>query len=492
MPTFLTPDQLAAENAADARKIRAAMSEFLLRGSRVSSSRPRFHIPKEGDSDYPEFRQSVDAVLYGRARSGVERAGDMLMLPQGVSSKMIPMSEIMQKQDEKHNDVLKKPWFVQETSNREEVMAEYIRDNADELLKHVPVNCSKFRLLWEQRLAIVSMTVAMPAETFTSCEIPREAMDEITQPGRRKQPFVIRYSLEKNMLPVFTVADYCTGSGKTIMAISAALSLLCSRERWSDLKANYVSILRARIRENNSGLCKMESVESARLARLAIMFVPATVLSAWHQFCQSAVFGAKEAFGQSTDVLVWKGVGGRTQSVEEALHSGKPVLWVLPMESDSLKVVQKYPDIGYAVRIFDEMNMRMVQRYDKPESTALFNYVVRAPPTRSHQLPSAPTQPCQAHTAPCPHPARRPKRPSRACARPPTATPATRCAWPSAATTAPSTMSRRSWATATTRPCRPRSSTSARCGSLRRPSSSAASSRMACRRTCHWASGCTK
>jgi hypothetical protein len=162
------------------------------------------------------------------------------------------------------------------------------------------------------------------------------------------------------------------------MAISAALSLLCSRERWRELKANYVSILRTRIRENNSGLCKMESVESARLARLAIMFVPATVLSAWHQFCQSAVFGAKEAFGQSTDVLVWKGVGGRAQSVEEALHSGKPVLWVLPMESDSLKVVQKYPDIGYAVRIFDEMNMRMVQRYDKPESTALFNYVTQA------------------------------------------------------------------------------------------------------------------
>lgn len=386
MPTFLTPDQLAAENAADARKIRAAMTEFLLRDSRVSSSRSRFRIPEEGDSDYEEYQESASEVLrsqhnrYGYGSSGADRdrAGDMLMLPEGVTSKMIPMSEIMKKQDEKHQAVLKKPWFVQETSNREEVMAEYIRDNVDELLKHVPVSCSKFRLLWEQRLAIVSMTVAMPEETFTSCEIPREAMDEITQPGRRKQPFVIRYSLEKNMLPVFTVADYCTGSGKTIMAISAALSLLCSRERWRELKANYVNILRARIRENNSGLCKMESVESARLARLAIMFVPATVLSAWYQFCQSAVFGAKEAFGQSTDVLVWKGVGGRTQSVQEALHSGKPVLWVLPMESDSLKVVQQYPDIGYAVRIFDEMNMRMVQRYDKPESTALFNYVTQA------------------------------------------------------------------------------------------------------------------
>lgn len=218
MPTFLTQDQLAAENAADARKIRAAMAEFLLRDSRVSSSRSRFRIPEEGDSDYDEFKACVDEVLrsqdnrygYGSGSSGADRdrAGDMLMLPEGVSSKMIPMSEIMKKQDEKHQAVLKKPWFVQETSNREEVMAEYIRDNVEELLKHVPVSCSKFRLLWEQRLAIMSMTVPMPEETFTSCEIPREAMDEITQPGRRKQPFVIRYSLEKNMLPVFTVADY--------------------------------------------------------------------------------------------------------------------------------------------------------------------------------------------------------------------------------------------------------------------------------------------
>jgi hypothetical protein len=212
MPTFLTREQLAAENAADAIKIRAAMTEFLCRDSRVASSRPssRFRVPESEDSDYEEFQESLDEVRRSRYVHDADRdsAGDMLMLPEGVSSKVIPMSEIMEKQDEKHKAVLKKPWFVQETSNREEVMAEYIRDNVEELLKHVPVSCSKFRLLWEQRLAIVSMTRAMPDETFTSCEIPREAMDEITQPGRRKQPFVIRYSLEKNMLPVFTVADY--------------------------------------------------------------------------------------------------------------------------------------------------------------------------------------------------------------------------------------------------------------------------------------------
>ena len=172
--------------------------------------------------------------------------------------------------------------------------------------------------------------------------------------------------------------QYCTGSGKTIMAIMAALSLLCHKERWAELKRGYTDALRSRIRETHSGLCKMESVESGRLARAALIFVPATMLSHWYRTAMSAVFGIKEAFGQAVDVVVWKGLGGRDQSLREAHETGKPVLWVLPMEAESMKSVRAHPDIGYVVRIYDELNMQMKTRYEQPESVPLFNYIVRA------------------------------------------------------------------------------------------------------------------
>ena len=161
------------------------------------------------------------------------------------------------------------------------------------------------------------------------------------------------------------------------MAIMAALMLLCCREQWAALKRDYKDILRARIRETHSGLCKGESVSKGKLARLAVMFVPSNMLTHWYKTAQSAVFGCKEVYGQGLDVVVWKGEAGY-HSVREAYDSGKPTLWILPMEPDSMKPMRASPDIGYAVRIFDELNMPMRTRYDQMESPACFNYVTQA------------------------------------------------------------------------------------------------------------------
>ena len=161
------------------------------------------------------------------------------------------------------------------------------------------------------------------------------------------------------------------------MAVMAALSLLCSNLRWEALRSSFRGLLEDRTREEHSGLCKIDNTDAARLARLAIMFVPATTLSHWYKTAQSAVFGVKECFGPATDVRVWRGLGGRNHSMQEALDCGQPVLWILPMESDSMQAVRKSPHIHYAVRIFDELNVQMRKRYDEPESLPLYNYVVR-------------------------------------------------------------------------------------------------------------------
>ena len=45
------------------------------------------------------------------------------------------------------------------------------------------------------------------------------------------------------------------------------------------------------------------------------------------------------------------------------------------MASESMSVLQANPEIGYAVRIMDELNMSMRTRSEQPESTTVFNYV---------------------------------------------------------------------------------------------------------------------
>jgi hypothetical protein len=162
------------------------------------------------------------------------------------------------------------------------------------------------------------------------------------------------------------------------MAIMAALTLLTSKTHWDALKAGYKSLLQTRTQEPHSGLCKMGKLENARLARVALAFVPATTLTHWYNTALSAVFGICETHGRHVDVLVWKGNKDPHQSLQDAYESGKPVIWILPMESDSMHVVRKSSHICYAVRIFDELNMPMRSRYDQPESIALFSYITQA------------------------------------------------------------------------------------------------------------------
>jgi hypothetical protein len=298
--------------------------------------------------------------------------GDLLTLPDGVQRIAIDMDTIMASADAQHMAVLQKPWFVHESTNREKAFAKYVLEFLETLLLTVPVRCRDFCLLAEQRLAILSMITPLPVDVYVNCEIPREAMEVITPRGSRKMPFHVRYRLEKNKLPTFAVATHCTGSGKTVMAIMAALSLLCSDMRWKGLKHSFRGLLEDRTREEHSGLCKIDNTDHARLARLSIMFVPATTLSHWYKTAQSAVFGVKECFGPATDVVVWRGLGGRDQNMQEALDRGRPVLWILPMESESMQAVRKFPNIHYAVRIFDELNVAMRSRYDQPESLAMY------------------------------------------------------------------------------------------------------------------------
>lgn len=208
MPAYLTPSEIKDRNGRHCTEITALLNRAL---QEASAPPPPIVCPPNDHADTARLEQRMHVVSHAELIANErerERVGDMLALPDDVMRKEIPMTEIMDMMNAQHDAVLKNPWFVRVTTNRQRVVCEFLLANIKELLTQVPLRCRDFDLLPEQRLAILCMVVAMPVETFTHCEIPREAMQELTQPGRRKEPFDIRYCLEANMMPTFSVADF--------------------------------------------------------------------------------------------------------------------------------------------------------------------------------------------------------------------------------------------------------------------------------------------
>lgn len=208
MPIFLTPPEIERRNGRHHTKITALLTRAL---QEASAPPPPMVCPPDDRADTARLEEQMRNVSHARLIADNrkrERVGDMLALPDDVLRKEIQMTDIMDMMNAQHDAVLNNPWFVRVTTNRQRVVCEFLLANLCELLAQVPLRCRDFDLLPEQRLAILCMVVAMPVETFTHCEIPREAMEELTDPRRRKEPFDIRYCLEPNALPTFTVAAF--------------------------------------------------------------------------------------------------------------------------------------------------------------------------------------------------------------------------------------------------------------------------------------------
>lgn len=355
----LSQSDVQKRNAKHASEIKKLLSSFLQNATSAPAS--------------AQVAPSADADYY----AGRDRMADILKLEEGETTKMVPIAEIMASADAQADAVVQTPWFCSVVSNREVATARHFLDNIDDLIKQVPLRCRSFSLLAVQRLAILTIVTPIPVAVSTRVTIDANAMRRLTDSGSRKQPFDVKYSMDAGATPCVTIADYCTGSGKTIIAIQAALSVLCNDARWEQMQRDYPNTLRLRLRESHSGLCRMDTLDSARLARAALIFVPASMLSHWFDTAQSAVFGVREVFGSHVDVVVWKGMG-RGQSLQEVVNLQKPVIWVLPLEADSNKAVRAFPNIGFAIRVFDELNVAMRSRNEQPESVALQNIITQA------------------------------------------------------------------------------------------------------------------
>ena len=306
-----------------------------------------------------------------------DEMGALLAIPENQDCHKLTIAQVLESADIQHSKLLECPWYVSEESNKDLEVAKHIHANVPELLKKIPHRCRDFDLLSEQRLAIASIIDPLPVETWTNLKIPRSSMEQLTPPGCRKQEFCEKYYLERNRLPMFTVADLSTGSGKTIMAIMAALIMLVDVERWANMKKEFKDILYSRRREQYSGLVSGTGIESMCLARLCICYVPGTVVTHWYRTAESAIFGIRETFGADTKVNLWKGKSTH-HSIRAAYELDQPVLWILPMEASSLDVELKFPECVYPVRIMDELNVKMQKKYQGEMSSPLFTYIVRS------------------------------------------------------------------------------------------------------------------
>ena len=355
---MLRPTRVAEINAAHAQAIKVWLRNHLEAPDEVSV--------RPDDPSFPAGRFAEDNHVI-----------DLLTLPPGDTKKVVDIDEVLRSADRQRDRVVALPACVDEETNKGRLMARFFLKNIDKLLLQVPVRCSDFFLLPSQRLAILALTTPMPREIHCRLTIPTSAMRELTKPGARKMAMDVRLALPANGLPAFALADYATGSGKTAMALMAALSLLCSAERWTHLQSKYREILSQRLLEPACGLLRGEPVASSKLARMAIVFAPPALVNHWYNTALSCVACLKEVYGRDVEVEVWKGEPSRN-GVLRAYESGKVIIGIYKADAEATSILRKSPGVGVAVRIYDELNTPITTRYDSVESPVCFNYIVQA------------------------------------------------------------------------------------------------------------------
>lgn len=310
--------------------------------------------------------------------------GELLKIPEGRDHVRLSIAEVLASANLEHSKLLEPPWYVEEQSNKDTEVSKFLLTDTEQLLKIVPFRTKSFELLAEQRMAILTMVTPVPNKIFVKLHISRESMALLTQARHRKQEFTKRLWYEQNQLGPILLADYATGAGKTAMALLSAFIMLICPQKWADLQKHFYKTVASQRLDPYSGLHDGEYIETMRLARLCIAYVPPTLQSHWEETARDCLFGIRETFGPEINVNIWRGIRGGTHcggaSILQAYESAIPTLWILPMQADSLHVEQKPScrNIMYAVRIMDELNCRLTSQTEVESSCPLHTLVTQA------------------------------------------------------------------------------------------------------------------
>ena len=122
---YLSGEKLNKINKKHAKLIKGYMTTALSNGfHEKAEERP----PPENELAMDMWDSDVDEER--------DQLLDMLAMERNQERKELSMEDVMRSADAQHNAVLQKPWYVSEKSNRDEVLAQYILQNIDEMIEY--------------------------------------------------------------------------------------------------------------------------------------------------------------------------------------------------------------------------------------------------------------------------------------------------------------------------------------------------------------------
>ena len=273
-------------------------------------------------------------------------------------------------------------------SNRDVLSFEYLYKNLDAVLSPVISETQLFALRPEQRLAIAEGLVRYPEEMH--CKVRR-----LHASARKKANPV---GLPPGTKPTIKLNNYCTGNGKTLMAIVQAMTELCDPGLWQQCQDCWKRQIWTNSTMANLGLVECPHLDEQEMARVAIAFIPEQLLDQWERTAKAVTEAMMREKGHN--FLIWRGLavnkrkGRHDDGERKTLRTAhattqrekKALLWLVPAKTDAAhQTLRDAPELAFPTRIYDEMSTSTEPRNHAPESRPLRNIICQATVERLHK-----------------------------------------------------------------------------------------------------------
>lgn len=346
------------------------------------------------------------SARYHDVRSGVDQ---LLAANTDGTAKFTPIFTLLARANEEHLGLLGcDTLHMRITSNQDD---EASRATFDEAFHRdsagVPTTCGTFRLTTAQRQVIFYLSSPLLSPRIVTVSISKHSVNMLCDPDYDERTFraddadgdfqdtaapvalapLLRAQATQRMkcasakgltskavqlrgsIPQLSVLALGTGTGKTLIALAAAMRVMI--EEWAHLEANAVDICHARTCGRVSGVSTVDIGDTPTCARLTVCFVPKNVMHHWAQTFHALCSTWPHAHARRAQL--WQGIKPASYSMKIAaeLPGGPPVVWVVPVGSTGMNVLSDCPSIPIAAIIYDEMTEKMGKRVQLPTSPVL-------------------------------------------------------------------------------------------------------------------------
>lgn len=301
-------------------------------------------------------------------------------------------------------EYIKRPDWVKTHDNLSSPVLTWFSENSMTVARRTPARTATFCLTYGQRAAIYYLSYGSPVKVSYGYSIDTDAaveylrkhyvLDDKTHDPEHKQESIRQFKQRQFRLermqssaitsvmsvspdsvpPVFRIACFPMGLGKTVITAFSAITALCTTEgrRISDL------IYAQKCREPETGFRREttadgSAIDQKRIAPLFVFFVPKHMEAHWEQTAYDCVpevarLHQKGVFLSDT-LQIWKGTPkAQNFSVSRCYEEGKPTLWILPLGTSSLDVLYASPDIAVSGVVYDEMDVNLTKMGNKTRS----------------------------------------------------------------------------------------------------------------------------